>query len=250
MNLASGSGNRYCQIRFPRDIVAILAKQRHNPVVVGVSLFLEMVFVTVAAIWLIKVLRSGLKGQVAWFTAPSLLIAAAVLPTVLMKRSFAEIGLRVGRLGHILWVLCRTCLVVFAVLFCGVLLLKYYEVQPPLCPVVPENRWFSWLIYQFIYVAVAEEIFFRGYLQSNILRLLTTTVQKNLAFLQLMSIVMAAAVFAISHGVLLGNVISIITFFPGLILGWLFVTTKSLLAPILFHGLANVGYGLIAAALT
>jgi membrane protease YdiL (CAAX protease family) len=41
----------------------------------------------------------------------------------------------------------------------------------------------------------------------------------------------------------------IITFLPGLIFGWLLVKTKSLLAPVLFHGLANAVYGLIAAAL-
>jgi len=34
-----------------------------------------------------------------------------------------------------------------------------------------------------------------------------------------------------------------------LIFGWLFVKTKSLLAPVLFHGLANVCYGFIGAVL-
>ena len=101
-----------------------------------------------------------------------------------------------------------------------------------------------------MYVAVAEEIFFRGYLQSNTLNLLTMAIQRKRVFLESMSIITAAAVFAASHSLLAGNVISIITFFPGLVLGWLFIKTKSLLAPILFHGLANVGYGFIAAVLT
>jgi len=101
-----------------------------------------------------------------------------------------------------------------------------------------------------MYIAVAEEIFFRGYLLSNMSCLLGTTTNKGVAFSQLMSIMISAGIFAIFHSVLLGNVVSIVAFFPGLILGWLFVKTGSLLAPVMFHGLANVGYGLIAAVLT
>jgi membrane protease YdiL (CAAX protease family) len=37
-----------------------------------------------------------------------------------------------------------------------------------------------------------------------------------------------------------------VTFLPGLVLAWLFIRTRALLAPILFHGLANVSYGLFA----
>jgi len=147
-------------------------------------------------------------------------------------------------------VLCWTCLVMFPLLFCGVFLLKHYQVPLPLCPVLPEKRWLSWLFYQFMYVAVAEEIFFRGYLLSNMSCLLGTTTKKGVAFSQLVSIILSAGIFAIFHCVLSGNMVSLVTFFPGLILGWLFVKTGSLLAPVMFHGLANVGYSLIAAVLT
>jgi membrane protease YdiL (CAAX protease family) len=116
----------------------------------------------------------------------------------------------------------------------------------PLSPIIPEGRWFSWLAYQFMYVAVAEEIFFRGYFQSNVLSLLTISVQKSRAFSEIISIIISAIVFAISHCLILGSLMPIITFLPGLIFGWLLVKTKSLLAPVLFHGLANVMYGLIA----
>jgi len=43
--------------------------------------------------------------------------------------------------------------------------------------------------------------------------------------------------------------VSAVTFLPGLILGWLFIRTGSLLAPILFHGLANTFYCMLAMAL-
>ncbi len=147
-------------------------------------------------------------------------------------------------------VLFATCVIVFPILLVGILLLKHLNIQLPLSPIIPEGRWFSWLAYQFMYVAVAEEIFFRGYFQSNVLSLLTMSVQKSRAFLEIIGIIISATVFAISHCLILESVMPIITFLPGLIFGWLLVKTKSLLAPVLFHGLANVLYGLIAAVLT
>lgn len=211
---------------------------------------MEIVSVTVATILLIKVLRTGLDNRYSWFTVPSLLIAAAVIPTVLRRRSLADVGFQMGRTGPNLRVLCISCLVLAPILLCCVLLFKHYHVQLPLCPVVPDGKWFSWLVYQFLYVAVAEETFFRGYLQSNILRLMTMAVRKNLALLELLSVISAAAMFALSHSVLLGSTRAALTFFPGLIFGWIFIKTESLLAPVLFHGLANAGYGFIVVVLT
>jgi len=227
-----------------------LEKVRYNISFASVSLLLEIVFVTVASVCLIRFLRSSPNNREAWLAVPFVLLSAAIVPTLLRKRNLSEIGFQIRQPKLLLRKLCGTCLVVFPALFGCVFLLRYYNFPLPLCPVIPEKRWPSWLVYQFMYVAVAEEAFFRGYLQSNVLCLLTTVVKKKLELLEWGSIIICAIVFAASHAVLLGNVISVITFFPGLILGWLFVKTKSLLAPILFHGLANVGYGFIEAALT
>jgi membrane protease YdiL (CAAX protease family) len=111
-----------------------------------------------------------------------------------------------------------------------------------------DQRWFGWLFYQFMYVSVAEEVFFRGYLQGNILRLANIAGQGPVARREMVSIVLSAACFALAHAAVQGGIASVLTFVPGLILGWLFVRTKSLLAPILFHGLANISYCLMASA--
>lgn len=214
------------------------------------SLLLETIFVTMAVVWLIKILRTSLNHPKAWVTVPVVLIVAALVPTFFRKRGFAEVGLCANQPLVSLRLVCLTCLIVFPALLGGVFLLKYHGVQLPLRPTIPDGRWLSWLVYQFLYVAVAEEIFFRGYLQGNVSQLLAFAVQNNRAFLSWMSIIVSAAIFAISHYVLLGNMVAIVTFFPALIFGWLFIKTRSLLAPILFHGLANVGYGFIAMALT
>ena len=140
---------------------------------------------------------------------------------------------------------------VLPALFCGLWLLKFYGFNLPLRPVLPGNQeWISWLFYQFMYVAVAEEVFFRGFLQSNILRLMNTVMARRPALQCWASIVMSAACFAVAHMIVQGQIISVLTFLPGLVFGWLFIRTKSLLAPILFHGLANISYFLMAGLIT
>jgi membrane protease YdiL (CAAX protease family) len=215
-----------------------------------ILLLIEVLCVTIVTILLIKLVRNNVNIRGDWFLAPFLLITTALVPTRLRKRSFAEIGLRVGRPGLILRVLCATCAIVFPLLLVGIFLLKHLNIQLPLSPIIPGGRWLSWVAYQFMYVAVAEEIFFRGYFQCNVLSLLTMSVQKSRVFLEIIAIIISATAFAVSHCLILGSVMPIITFLPGLIFGWLLVKTKSLLAPVLFHGLANVFYALIAAVLT
>jgi len=226
-----------------------LIEGREKLSIAGILLLIEILCVTVVTILLIKLLRNNLNIRGNWFFAPFLLITAALVPTRLRKKSFAEIGLRVERPGMILRVLCAACVIVFPLLLVGILLLKHLNIQLPLSPIIPDGRWLSWVAYQFMYVAVAEEIFFRGYFQCNVLSLLTMSVQKSRVFLEIIAIIVSATVFAVSHCLILGSLMPIITFLPGLIFGWLLVKTKSLLAPILFHGLANVVYGLIAAVL-
>ena len=97
-----------------------------------------------------------------------------------------------------------------------------------------------------MYVAVAEEVFFRGFLQGNILRLMNTVMTRRHSLQRWISIVISAACFAAAHMIVQGQIISVLTFLPGLVLGWLFIRTKSLLAPILFHGLANMSYYVMA----
>jgi membrane protease YdiL (CAAX protease family) len=132
----------------------------------------------------------------------------------------------------------------------GLWLLRFLGFELPLRPVPPQNHeWVCWIFYQFMYVAVAEEVFFRGYVQSNILTLASAFKLGGRTLQTEISIVLSAACFAVAHIIVGGRIISALTFLPGLVLGWLFVRTRSLLTPILFHGLANTCYCLIAVAL-
>ena len=251
MSCVSGNVINRCQIRFCYGDRHHLAKRNSYSNYVGsINRLLEIVLVTVVVFLLVNFLQNRLNQVRNCPTVPFVLLSAALFPTILRRKSLGDIGVSINRFGLSLWVLIKTCLVVFPILFCGILLLKHFKVQLPLCPAVPERGWFAWIIYQFVCVAVAEEAFFRGYLQSNILDLFMAATQKNIAFLPWFSILVSAFFFAIFHSLFWDNIISVITFFPGLIFGWLFFKTSSLMAPILFHVLTNVGYGFIVAVLT
>ncbi len=211
-------------------------------------LLMETTLVTIAAILAIKVFGTSSVFKPTWIVAPGILIAAALVPTAITKREFAGIGYDKKQISHSFVLLGWACITTFPLMVCGLWLMRYWGLELPLRSVMPPAQgWFSWLLYQFMYIAVAEEIFFRGYVQNNILRLTSAVVQERRRLLQWISIIISAACFAAAHVVIQGEIISVLTFLPGLVLGWLFVRTRSLLAPILFHGLANVFYLFVAA---
>ncbi|MCL4243780.1 MAG: CPBP family intramembrane metalloprotease [Candidatus Dadabacteria bacterium] len=95
---------------------------------------------------------------------------------------------------------------------------------------------YSFILTQLLLVALPEEVFFRGYLQHKFGN-------------SIKSVVIVSALFALGHFVTLclgGNhshgvcVQAILTFFPSLVMGYLYLATGTLWASIIFHFLANV----------
>jgi membrane protease YdiL (CAAX protease family) len=215
-----------------------------------ISLFVETVGVMFAVILAVKILATSSVSAFGWFITPGILVAASLIPTAFRGGRLPDIGFSNGQIKFALGVFGRVCLVILPSVFVGLWLLRLCSFELPLRLVSPQNHnWVCWVLYQFMYVAVAEEVFFRGYIQNNIL-ILASSIGCNRHKLQnWISIVLSAACFAVAHIIVQGQITLVLTFLPGLVLGWLFVRTRSLLAPILFHGLANTCYCLIAAAL-
>jgi len=208
----------------------------------GRGLIVETVLVASAVTLAIRLLARTQISATIWFLIPTVLVAAALLPPIIRKNQFAEIGLNAKRGRQAIAILAPICLIAFGATFVGLWLLKLCGFEAPLRAVPPAHgQLLSWLLYQFLYVAVAEEVFFRGYLQSNIARL-AVKMKCSRSQQNCITIILCAACFAAAHIIVQGQIASILTFLPGLILAWLFVRTKSLLAPILFHGLANTFY--------
>ena len=100
----------------------------------------------------------------------------------------------------------------------------------------------AFILTQLLMVALPEEVFFRGYLQNKI--------GNNIK-----GIIIVSLLFAIGHFVTLclggGHNIAIcsqaiLTFFPSLVMGYLYLKTKTLWASIIFHFFANIVHIAIA----
>ena len=191
----------------------------------------------------VKTINTSTVLREYWPLTPAILILAAIIPSKIRKRSLAPIGIKSGQIISSLAVLVPTCVALFPAMFCGLWLLKYMGLGFPLQPVPPKGQpLILWMLYQLFYVAVAEEVFFRAYVHQNLLTLLGSSTSDTKSARRWISIFLSAACFAIAHIVISGQLIAAVTFVPGIVLGWLFIRTKCLLAPILFHGLANICY--------
>ena len=192
---------------------------------------------------------SGMAGRAGWILVPLVWIVAALLPTKIRGVAWAKIGVTLARPRRSLRLFAWTSLVVLPLLFCGVLLWARLGFPLPLRPAPAGRRWVSWIIYQLFYVSIAEELFFRGYVQSNLTRGLALVAPKFLRFCGGAGVALSSALFALAHVAVLGAATAGLAFFPGLLFGWLRARTGSLLAPVLFHATANIGYAVACAVL-
>ncbi|MCS7233083.1 MAG: CPBP family intramembrane metalloprotease [Synergistetes bacterium] len=90
---------------------------------------------------------------------------------------------------------------------------------------------FSAALYQFIGVALPEELFFRGYLQTEISKL-TLNPWK--------SIILTSILFTVVHLFKGITPVNVGVFLPSLIFGYLREETGSILASTIFHALSNI----------
>jgi membrane protease YdiL (CAAX protease family) len=112
---------------------------------------------------------------------------------------------------------------------------------------VPESFWES-ILDQTLVIALPEEFFFRGYLQTQLDQVFGTPYRLLGAPIGA-GMILAAAVFAVCH-VLYGGPIRLIVFFPGLLYGWLRARTGTIAVPILYHAGSNLLMQIMLASLS
>jgi len=94
-------------------------------------------------------------------------------------------------------------------------------------------------LFQFFHVALPEEFFFRGYVQTRFDQLFRGRVRVLGAPVG-WGLPVASAFFALAHPLLGTGWANLDTFFPGLLFGWLKSRRNSLAAPVLMHWSANL----------
>ncbi len=215
-------------------------------------IFAETAFSLIVVIAAIKLMRIIPCLKEAWYYTPAILFAAALIPTLIKKQKLKETILPFGQIKYSLTLVLKTSIVALPLLFIALAILKHWpiiDLTPPIHPA--KGQLVSWLLYQFLYVATFEEIFFRAYLQSNILRALSPeqleipNPKKRLNKHQWIAISVSSAAFTAAHIIIQTDLTQILIILPALIFGYLFARTKSLIAPIIFHAIANTAYCLL-----
>jgi len=87
-------------------------------------------------------------------------------------------------------------------------------------------------LFQLLGVSIPEEFFFRGFLQDSIGR-------------NFRAVLLVSLLFAVAHvpkALLLGDWMSLLSFFPSLVMGWLYMKTNNILPGTIFHFFANMAY--------
>ena len=205
----------------------------------------EIVVVAAAAVALAAAVArlGGWIGRGEWLLIPCIWVFAAWAPLAARGASGSVIGFRTPSAGRDLGLVALASLVVFPAMALGERLLTRWGAALPLCPRPPRGEWGLWLVYQFGYVALSEETFFRGYVQSAVTRRASRRFGRSATWIGILS---GAALFAVAHVAVLGRLTGLSVFPAGIIFGWLRARSGTLLAPILFHGLSNVAYILIS----
>lgn len=88
------------------------------------------------------------------------------------------------------------------------------------------------IVFQLLSVAFPEEFFFRGFLQDSIGRTFS-------------AVLLVSLMFSLAHmpkAIFFGDWISLLSFFPSLIMGWLYMRTNNIIPGAVFHLLANLVY--------
>lgn len=119
-----------------------------------------------------------------------------------------------------------------------VYVLGFYLWRQPQQPFVwrlPPDGWL-FLVAQVVLVALPEEAFFRGYLQT---RLQDVWPARALLPPRLGACVVQALLFALLHMLVDGHPARAVVFFPGLVFGWLRQRRRGIEAAIVFHALCN-----------
>lgn len=188
---------------------------------------------------------SGVVGGGGWLLVPGIWVGAAVAPRLWRGDALEDLQLSACPLPKALLAGLAMSVALAGLAFAGVAALARLGAAPPLRPEVPAGKWAAWSVHQMLYVAVSEEVFFRGYFQGAVGRLLRRF--RGLGGGPWAAGVSAAA-FAVAHMAVDRSAASATVFFPALAFAYLRMKTGGVAAPIVAHGASNILYAVVCLA--
>lgn len=96
------------------------------------------------------------------------------------------------------------------------------------------------ILVQLLLVALPEEVFYRGYLQTRLDGLVGRDVKLFGVEVNLTSLLLTSALFAVAHFVTIPSPHRLAVFFPSLLFGWMRRATGGVIAPTIYHAACNL----------
>ena len=159
------------------------------------------------------------------------------------RRDFAEFGLHLGNVGSSLAVFAVVSVVTLVPFWSANHLWETIVLGRDFALRVPPDL-AARAVGEVLAVALPEEVFDRGYLQTRLEEAFPPK-RRILGASVGLALVAASVVFVAGHLVVRPAAWQLGIFFPSLVFGWLRVRTGSLLAPVLYHALCNVGMAVL-----
>ena len=184
--------------------------------------------------------QESLVGPYLYVLVPAIFIYVPIAVILIRKASPGAYGITLNRPFLSLKIALVTSLVVlpsFALAFHVYTRTLFGTTIHPALPNL--DTFFRLSVQHFLCIALAEEIFYRGYIQSR-MNAVWKRPRRILGAPVGMGLIYANLLFAIGHPLVRGDVASLATFFPGLLFGWLRERCDSVLASTLFHGACNL----------
>lgn len=207
---------------------------------------IEIFFISALAVIALTLSRPGVLAQLGavkgWLT-PAFLLYTPVIAFWVRREDFRKLGLAAPR-----WRAAGLELAVYAFIVLPGFLFSWWVAAR-----LYLHLYFSYrlpvdfgdrVIWQFLGVALPEELFFRGWLQTRLNQLFGRPWKLFGAHLG-PGLFIAALAFASAHLIIHHHPLHLIVFFPGLLFGLFRERSDSIFSPVLAHGLGNASFLLV-----
>jgi len=170
---------------------------------------------------------------------PALWGFGAVLPLYEEEGNQLAFGFTLPRFTGSLRYFLLSSLVVFPLYVLGYRLCVHWGFSMPVSTSFGQVSIPHWVLYNFLAVALFEELFFRGFVQGRFEVFAKNRFPGSSSRFWI-PVLVSSLLFALAHMAVYLDPLRLVVFFPGLLFGWLRAKTGFLLAPILSHGTANL----------
>lgn len=202
---------------------------------------MECIWVTLSFSAFIALIQThpftGLPGRIGQYLTPMIWILVPWIILTIRQEPFTEFGYHLEDFPR----------AIGTGLLASLLLIPYFMVFAfwfgiPDMDFLKGSWFMGWIkmgLYQTFYIALPEEFFFRGYLQTR-LNQIFGKYQLILGVETGWGLFITAMIFMLFHLVLAMNFWNFAILVPALIFGWLREKTGSITAPTVFHALCNI----------